>query len=154
MSCFVLLFLPNLVNALATPGKLSLSRSLEMTSVIPNSSGFFSWDNDSLADWQSFLGRSQYRAESQSITVRSLLIAAYSFIIVFLLFGNVLVCHVVIKTKHVHSATSLFIANLAVADIMITLLNMPFTLVRLGQICRKGITVTLVAFSSLHCDRQ
>ncbi|KGL90158.1 putative G-protein coupled receptor 83, partial [Charadrius vociferus] len=91
---------------------------------------FFSWDNDSLADWQSFVGRSRYGAESQSITVKALLVAAYSFIIVFSLFGNVLVCHVVIKTKRMHSATSLFIVNLAVADIMITLLNTPFTLAR------------------------
>ncbi|KFQ17780.1 putative G-protein coupled receptor 83, partial [Merops nubicus] len=91
---------------------------------------FFSWDNDSLAAWQSFVNRSRYGAESQSMTVKALLIAAYSFIIAFSLFGNTLVCHVVIKTKRMHSATSLFIVNLAVADIMITLLNTPFTLAR------------------------
>ncbi|NWI72257.1 GPR83 protein, partial [Dryoscopus gambensis] len=130
LSCFVWLTLPDLVIAFATPGKLPLNGSLEKTSVVPNVSGVFSWDNDSLADWQSFVDRSRYRAESQSTTVKALLIAAYSFIIVFSLFGNVLVCHVVIKTKRVHSATSLFIVNLAVADIMITLLNTPFTLAR------------------------
>ncbi|XP_068886963.1 G-protein coupled receptor 83 isoform X2 [Aphelocoma coerulescens] len=129
LSCFVWLSLPDLVIAFVTPGKLPLNGSLEKTFVIPNVSGFFSWDNDSLADWQSFVNRSRYGAESQSTTVKALLIAAYSFIIVFSLFGNVLVCHVVIKTKRVHSATSLFIVNLAVADIMITLLNTPFTLV-------------------------
>lgn len=141
LSCFVWLALPELVNSFVTPGKLPLNGSLEKTFVIPNISGFFSWDNDSLADWQSFVGRSRYGAESQSITVKALLVTAYSFIIVFSLFGNVLVCHVVIKIKRVHSATSLFIVNLAVADIMITLLNMPFTLVRLGQRCHKGIAV-------------
>ncbi|KAF1668972.1 putative G-protein coupled receptor 83, partial [Aptenodytes patagonicus] len=130
LSCFVWLSLPDLVNAFVTPGKLLLNSSLEKTFVIPNISGFFSWDNDSLADWQSFVGRSRYRAESQSIMVKALLVAAYSFIIVFSLFGNILVCHVVIKTKRMHSATSLFIVNLAVADIMITLLNTPFTLAR------------------------
>ncbi|CAN8195632.1 unnamed protein product [Coccothraustes coccothraustes] len=130
LSCFVWLTLPDLVNAFVTPGKLPLNGSLEKTFVVPNVSGFFSWDNDSLADWQSFVDRSRYGAESQSPTVKALLIAAYSFIIVFALFGNVLVCHVVIKTKRVHSATSLFIVNLAVADIMITLLNTPFTLAR------------------------
>lgn len=132
LSCFVWLTLPDLVIAFVTPGKLPLNGSLEKTFVIPNVSGFFSWDNDSLADWQSFVDRSRSGAESQSATVKALLIAAYSFIIVFSLFGNVLVCHVVIKTKRVHSATSLFIVNLAVADIMITLLNTPFTLVRGG----------------------
>ncbi|NXU08641.1 GPR83 protein, partial [Pardalotus punctatus] len=130
LSCFAWLTLPGLVNAFVVPGKLPLNGSLEKTFAIPNVSGFFSWDNDSLADWQSFVDRSRYGAESQSITVKALLIAAYSFIIVFSLFGNVLVCHVVIKTKRVYSATSLFIVNLAVADIMITLLNTPFTLAR------------------------
>ncbi|NXW37535.1 GPR83 protein, partial [Phaetusa simplex] len=130
LHCFVWLSLPDLLNAFSTPGKLPLNGSLEVPFVIPNISGFFSWDNDSLADWQSFVGRSRYGAESQSITVKALLVTAYSFIIVFSLFGNVLVCHVVIKTKRMHSATSLFIVNLAVADIMITLLNTPFTLAR------------------------
>ncbi|XP_063004939.1 G-protein coupled receptor 83 [Melospiza melodia melodia] len=130
LSCFVWLTLPDLVTAFVSPGKLPLNGSLEKTFVVPNVSGFFSWDNDSLADWRSFVDRSRYGAESQSATVKALLIAAYSFIIVFALFGNVLVCHVVIKTKRVHSATSLFIVNLAVADIMITLLNTPFTLAR------------------------
>ncbi|NXO23665.1 GPR83 protein, partial [Cisticola juncidis] len=130
LSCFVWLALPDLVNAFVTPGKVPLNGSLEKTFVVPNVSGFFPWDNDSLADWQRFVDGSRYGAESQSSTVKALLIAAYSFIIVFSLFGNVLVCHVVIKTKRVHSATSLFIVNLAVADIMITLLNTPFTLAR------------------------
>uniref|UniRef100_A0A8C3JM98 G protein-coupled receptor 83 n=1 Tax=Calidris pygmaea TaxID=425635 RepID=A0A8C3JM98_9CHAR len=124
LPCFVWISLPDLLNA------LPFNRSLEEPFVIPNISGFFSWDNDSLADWQSFVGRSRYGAESQSVTVKALLVAAYSFIIVFSLFGNLLVCHVVIKAKRMHSATSLFIVNLAVADIMITLLNTPFTLAR------------------------
>ncbi|NXP35512.1 GPR83 protein, partial [Leiothrix lutea] len=130
LSCFVWLTLPDLINSFVTPGKAPLNGSLEKTFVVPNASGFFSWDNESLADWRSFVDRSRYGAESQSTTVKALLIAAYSFIIVFSLFGNVLVCHVVVKTKRVHSATSLFIVNLAVADIMITLLNTPFTLAR------------------------
>ncbi|KAM4684181.1 G-protein coupled receptor 83 isoform 2-T2 [Amazona ochrocephala] len=129
LSCIIWLCLPSLVNTFVTPGKLPLNGSLEKTFVIQNISGFFSWDNDSLAEWQSFVGRSRYGAESQSITVKALLVAAYSVIIVFSLFGNVLVCQVVIKTKRMRSATSLFIVNLAVADIMITLLNTPFTLV-------------------------
>ncbi|NWQ95355.1 GPR83 protein, partial [Burhinus bistriatus] len=130
LSSFVWLSLPNLIDSFATPGKLPLNGSLEEPFGIANISGFFSWDNDSLADWQSFVGRSRYGAESQSITVKALLVAAYSFIIIISLFGNILVCHVVIKTKRMHSATSLFIVNLAVADIMITLLNTPFTLAR------------------------
>ncbi|XP_013914919.1 PREDICTED: probable G-protein coupled receptor 83 [Thamnophis sirtalis] len=71
-----------------------------------------------------------YKEESQSQTVKALLIAAYLTIICISLLGNVVVCHVVLKNKRMPSATSLFIVNLAAVDILITLLNTPFTLVR------------------------
>uniref|UniRef100_A0A8C0H2D3 G-protein coupled receptors family 1 profile domain-containing protein n=1 Tax=Chelonoidis abingdonii TaxID=106734 RepID=A0A8C0H2D3_CHEAB len=80
--------------------------------------------------WEKFAELAKYEPESQKPTVKALLIVAYSVIIIISLFGNMLVCHVVIKNKRTHSATSLFIVNLAVSDIMITLLNTPFTLVR------------------------
>lgn len=96
---------------------------------ISNSTSFFSWGNLTIEDWGIFSNHTKYEAESKNPTVKALLIVAYSVIIVISLFGNVLVCQVVIKNKRMHSATSLFIANLAVADIMITLLNTPFTLV-------------------------
>ncbi|XP_042694892.1 probable G-protein coupled receptor 83 [Centrocercus urophasianus] len=129
-SCFVWLSLPYFVNTFPTSGKFPLNRSLEEMLEIPNILGFFPWDNDTLADWQSFVGRSRHGADSQHVAAKALLIAAYSIIIIFSLFGNVLVCHVIIKSKRLRSATSLFIVNLAVADIMITLLNTPFTLAR------------------------
>uniref|UniRef100_A0A670YV93 G protein-coupled receptor 83 n=1 Tax=Pseudonaja textilis TaxID=8673 RepID=A0A670YV93_PSETE len=71
-----------------------------------------------------------YEEESLSQMMKALLIVAYSAIICISLFGNVAVCHVLIKNKRMHSATSLFIINVAAADILITLLNVPFTLVR------------------------
>ncbi|XP_077163851.1 G-protein coupled receptor 83-like [Paroedura picta] len=82
-------------------------------------------DVDDMGDFTS-----GYEGQSQSQRVKALLIVAYSVIICISLFGNLVVCHVVIKNKRMYSATSLFIVNLAVADIMITLLNTPFTLVR------------------------
>ncbi|XP_038631400.1 probable G-protein coupled receptor 83 isoform X1 [Scyliorhinus canicula] len=97
---------------------------------LSNTSAFFNWRNLTMDDWGVFSNHSKYEAESQNPTVKALLIVAYSVIIVISLFGNVLVCQVVVKNKRMHSATSLFIVNLAVADIMITLLNTPFTLVR------------------------
>lgn len=97
----------------------------------PNQS-FFHSDLD-LEDLGDFDSGTKYEGESQSRTVQALLIIAYSVIICISLFGNTLVCHVVIKNKRMHSATSLFIINLAVADVMITVLNTPFTLVGLGQ---------------------
>uniref|UniRef100_A0A8C6U2C4 G protein-coupled receptor 83 n=1 Tax=Neogobius melanostomus TaxID=47308 RepID=A0A8C6U2C4_9GOBI len=68
--------------------------------------------------------------ESQGGCIKVLLVGAYSLIIIISLFGNTLVCHVVVKNKRAQSSTSLFIMNLAIADIFITVLNTPFTLVR------------------------
>lgn len=125
----VLLCLLPLVRAAERPEGRADEPGLEAALAVPNASHFF-WGNYTFSDWQNFVGRRRYGAESQNPTVKALLIVAYSFIIVFSLFGNVLVCHVIFKNQRMHSATSLFIVNLAVADIMITLLNTPFTLVR------------------------
>nr|XP_026251904.1 probable G-protein coupled receptor 83 isoform X2 [Urocitellus parryii] len=126
---FLLLLLLHLVQATERPESRAEEQSLEAALAVPNTSHFFSWNNYTFSDWQNFVGRRRYGAESQNPTVKALLIVAYSFIIIFSLFGNVLVCHVIFKNQRMHSATSLFIVNLAVADIMITLLNTPFTLV-------------------------
>ncbi|XP_076741503.1 G-protein coupled receptor 83 [Maylandia zebra] len=93
------------------------------------SSGLFLLDFDEglLEGWRSLASSG---GESQDRGIKALLVAAYSLIIVISLFGNTLVCHVVVKNKRTLSATSLFILNLAVADIFITVLNTPFTLVR------------------------
>uniref|UniRef100_A0A8C8VHX3 G-protein coupled receptor 83 n=1 Tax=Pelusios castaneus TaxID=367368 RepID=A0A8C8VHX3_9SAUR len=90
----------------------------------------FNWTDSRIVEWEKFAELAKYEPESQKPTVKALLIVAYSVIIIMSLFGNMLVCHVVIKNKRMHSATSLFIVNLAVSDILITLLNTPFTLVR------------------------
>ncbi|XP_009070127.1 PREDICTED: probable G-protein coupled receptor 83 [Acanthisitta chloris] len=90
----------------------------------------FNWTDSRIVEWEKFAELAEYEPESQKPTVKALLIVAYSVIIIMSLFGNMLVCHVVLKNKRMHSATSLFIVNLAVSDIMITLLNTPFTLVR------------------------
>lgn len=125
----VLLVLLPLVRATERPESQEDERGLAAALGSPNASHFF-WNNYTFSDWQNFVGRRRYGAESQNPTVKALLIVAYSFIIIFSLFGNVLVCHVIFKNQRMHSATSLFIVNLAVADLMITLLNTPFTLVR------------------------
>ena len=116
------------VRATEQPQVVTEHPSMEAALTGPNASSHF-WANYTFSDWQNFVGRRRYGAESQNPTVKALLIVAYSFTIVFSLFGNVLVCHVIFKNQRMHSATSLFIVNLAVADIMITLLNTPFTLV-------------------------
>ncbi|XP_071361781.1 G-protein coupled receptor 83-like [Trachinotus anak] len=108
-------------------------RLLNVSGRVENrTSGFYLLDFDEglLEDWRSLASEKRRGGESQEGSVKVLLVAAYSFIIVISLFGNTLVCHVLVKNKRNQSATSLFIMNLAVADIFITVLNTPFTLVR------------------------
>lgn len=88
------------------------------------------FDDRMLEDWRSLASQKRQGRESQDGGVKALLVTAYSLIIAVSLFGNVLVCHAVLKKKRSPSATNLFIMNLAVADIFITVLNTPFTLVR------------------------
>ncbi|XP_043925640.1 neuropeptide Y receptor type 2-like [Protopterus annectens] len=57
------------------------------------------------------------------------LIAAYSMIIVLGFIGNSLVIYMILKYKNMRTVTNFFIANLALADLMVNTLCMPFTLV-------------------------
>uniref|UniRef100_A0A8C3NW16 G-protein coupled receptors family 1 profile domain-containing protein n=1 Tax=Cyanoderma ruficeps TaxID=181631 RepID=A0A8C3NW16_9PASS len=118
--------LPCLAHCFNYTGHRGFLRSLTIT--LPWT--IFNWTESRIVEWEKFAELAKYEPESQKPTVKALLIVAYSVIIIMSLFGNMLVCHVVLKNKRMHSATSLFIVNLAVSDIMITLLNTPFTLVR------------------------
>ncbi|XP_043203801.1 neuromedin-K receptor-like [Amphibalanus amphitrite] len=57
-------------------------------------------------------------------------ILAYSAIILVSLFGNLLVCQVVVRNKRLHTVTNTFITNLAVSDVLMTCLNIPFNISR------------------------
>ncbi|XP_074806144.1 neuropeptide Y receptor type 2 isoform X1 [Natator depressus] len=63
------------------------------------------------------------------VEVQIVLIIAYCFIILLGVMGNSLVIHVVIKFKSMRTVTNFFIANLAVADLLVNTLCLPFTLV-------------------------
>ncbi|CAJ0968717.1 unnamed protein product [Ranitomeya imitator] len=58
-----------------------------------------------------------------------ILITAYSLIILLGLVGNSLVIYMILKYKNMKTVTNFFIANLAVADLMVDSLCLPFTLV-------------------------
>uniref|UniRef100_A0A4X2KVA7 Neuropeptide Y receptor type 2 n=2 Tax=Vombatus ursinus TaxID=29139 RepID=A0A4X2KVA7_VOMUR len=62
------------------------------------------------------------------IEVQVVLILAYCTIILLGVIGNALVIHVVIKFKSMRTVTNFFIANLAVADLLVNTLCLPFTL--------------------------
>ncbi|MEQ2251628.1 Neuropeptide Y receptor type 2 [Ilyodon furcidens] len=65
------------------------------------------------------------------IGVQIVLILAYSTIILFGVTGNSLVIYVVYKFKNLRTVTNFFIVNLAVADLLVNTLCLPFTLVYL-----------------------
>ncbi|XP_036620685.1 neuropeptide Y receptor type 2 [Trichosurus vulpecula] len=62
------------------------------------------------------------------IEVQVVLILAYCTIILLGVIGNSLVIHVVVKFKSMRTVTNFFIANLAVADLLVNTLCLPFTL--------------------------
>lgn len=63
------------------------------------------------------------------VGVQVVLILAYSTIILFGVIGNSLVIYVVYKFKTLRTVTNFFIVNLAVADLLVNTLCLPFTLV-------------------------
>ncbi|XP_047443256.1 neuropeptide Y receptor Y2, like [Mugil cephalus] len=62
-------------------------------------------------------------------SVQVVLILAYSTIIVLGVLGNSLVIYVIYRFKTLRTVTNFFIANLAVADLLVNTLCLPFTLV-------------------------
>ncbi|XP_065572406.1 G-protein coupled receptor 83-like isoform X2 [Artemia franciscana] len=58
-------------------------------------------------------------------------IIAYSIIVIVSVFGNTLVCYVIFRHKKLQTVTNLFITNLAISDLLMTVLNIPFNLIRL-----------------------
>ncbi|XP_068611964.1 neuropeptide Y receptor Y2, like [Brachionichthys hirsutus] len=63
------------------------------------------------------------------LSVQVVLILAYSTIIVLGVVGNSLVIYVIYRFKTLRTVTNFFIANLAVADLLVNTLCLPFTLV-------------------------
>lgn len=59
--------------------------------------------------------------------VQVLFFVVYTTIFVVGLFGNVLVCFVVFRNKAMQTVTNLFITNLALSDILLCVLAVPFT---------------------------
>ena len=64
---------------------------------------------------------------TQEIWLRGILITFYFVIFIVGIFGNLLVVYVVVRNKSMQTITNIFITNLAVSDIMMCLLAVPFT---------------------------
>ncbi|XP_047440434.1 neuropeptide Y receptor Y7 [Mugil cephalus] len=66
---------------------------------------------------------------TKHIGVQITLITAYSLIIMLGLLGNSLVIYMIIRYRNMRTVTNFFIANLALADLLVDTLCLPFTLV-------------------------
>lgn len=102
------------------------------------------------------------------VEVQVILILAYSTIILFGVTGNSLVIYVVYKFKNLRTVTNYFIVNLAVADLLVNMLCLPFTLVytlygewTFGQVlcfmlpCAQGMAVyvSTITMNAIALDR-
>lgn len=67
---------------------------------------------------------------SKQTTREIIIIVCYSIIVIISIFGNLLVCNIVIRKSSMRRATYIFIANLAISDLLMTVLNIPFTVAR------------------------
>ncbi|XP_033985132.1 neuropeptide Y receptor type 2 [Trematomus bernacchii] len=106
---------------------------------------------------------------TQLVGVQVVLILAYSIIIVFGVIGNSLVIYVVYMFKNLQTVTNFFIVNLAVADLLVNMLCLPFTLVntlygewKFGQVlcfmlpCAQGLAVhvSTITMNVIALDRH
>nr|XP_012600790.1 neuropeptide FF receptor 2 [Microcebus murinus] len=60
--------------------------------------------------------------------VAAIFIVSYLLIFFLCIVGNTLVCFIVMKNKHMHTVTNLFILNLAISDLLVGIFCMPITL--------------------------
>ncbi|KAM9310697.1 neuropeptide Y receptor Y7 [Pholidichthys leucotaenia] len=65
---------------------------------------------------------------TKHLGVQITLITAYSLIILLGLVGNALVIYMIIRYRNMRTVTNFFIANLALADLLVNTLCLPFTL--------------------------
>ena len=66
----------------------------------------------------------------QKMIKNSIIIIFYSIIFIISLFGNCLVCYIIFSTRQMRTVTNFYIANLTISDIMMTLINIPFNVMR------------------------
>ncbi|KAM3622929.1 uncharacterized protein V6R79_004987 [Siganus canaliculatus] len=103
------------------------------------------------------------------VGVQVILILAYSTIILFGVTGNSLVIYVIYKFKNLRTVTNFFIGNLAVADLLVNTLCLPFTLVytlydewKFGRVlcfmlpCAQGMAVhvSIITMNVIALDRH
>ena len=70
------------------------------------------------------------KSEKSDIVRNILLVFAYGTLTLISLFGNSIVCYVIIRNKRMYTVTNFFIANMAMSDLLLTCFNVPFNIAR------------------------
>ncbi|KAF8792266.1 putative G-protein coupled receptor 83 like protein [Argiope bruennichi] len=99
---------------------------MNATDVLANVTEEFSASTQKNKFWTSVFGK-----ESRISAKEVLIIISYSAIFIMSTFGNLLVFSIVIRNASLRSAKYVFIANLALSDLLMTVLNIPFNVVGL-----------------------
>lgn len=60
----------------------------------------------------------------------AIIASAYALVMAISLFGNLLVCYVVFRHRRLRSVTYTFLVNVALSDLLMTCLNIPFSVSR------------------------
>ena len=58
------------------------------------------------------------------------LIPSFGILVIISIFANIFVCYVIAKNRHMHTVTNLFIANMAVSDLLLAFVNVPLNIAR------------------------
>ncbi|XP_054445729.1 neuropeptide FF receptor 2 [Pteronotus mesoamericanus] len=99
------------------------------------------WDSYSSENWHRTLSINDtkyYLYADNNITyvnyylhharVAAIFIISYFLIFFLCMVGNTVVCFIVMRNKHMHTVTNLFILNLAISDLLVGIFCMPITL--------------------------
>jgi len=81
---------------------------------------------DKILNW---LSPENYPTELKTRNI--LFITLYTLVVIVSLFGNLFVCYVIIKRKRMRTTTNLLMINLTVSDLLMTIINIPFSIFRL-----------------------
>lgn len=69
--------------------------------------------------------------EKYSLDLKILIIFLYCIIVLVSIFGNSIVCKIVFLNSSMRSTTNIYIGNMSISDILMTLLNVPLQLIQI-----------------------
>ncbi|XP_055291282.1 neuropeptide FF receptor 2 [Moschus berezovskii] len=86
------------------------------------------WSNDTTHDLYSDINITYVNYYLHQPQVAAIFIISYFLIFLLCMVGNTVVCFIVMRNKHMHTVTNLFILNLAISDLLVGIFCMPITL--------------------------